>query len=62
MTDRAQRRARGLVRAKKHRLAREALAELRRMGRDPGPLLGAVERLQRAKDEEAAEGDGQGWT
>jgi len=27
------------------------------MGRDPGPLLGAVERLRRAHEDAVAEGD-----
>lgn len=44
-------RSRALEQAKRHRAAREAQAELRRMRRDPGSLLGAVERLRRAKEE-----------
>lgn len=61
MVDRAQRRGRAWVRAQSHRAAREAQAELRRMGRDPGPLLGAVERLKRAQEDAEAEGNGQAW-
>ena len=57
MADEAQRRARAWVRTQSHRAAREAQAELRRMGRDPGPLLGAVERLRRAHEDAEAEGD-----
>lgn len=61
--DRAQhrQRLRVLQRARQYSAARSAQAELRRMGRDPGRLLGAVERLRRAKAEEAAAGDGQAW-
>lgn len=57
MADQAQRRARAWITTQNHRAAREAQSELRRMGRDPGPLLGAVERLRRAHDESEAEGD-----
>lgn len=55
-------RRRALERAKRHRTAREAQADLRRMGRDPGPLLGAVERLRRAKENAAGAGDGDAGT
>ena len=44
-------RLRVLMRAQRYRVARAAQAELRRMGRDPGHLLGAVERLRRARTE-----------
>lgn len=57
MADReAQRRGRAWVQAKNHREARDARAELRRMGRDPGPLLGAVARLARARQEDTEAG------
>ena len=61
MVDGAHRRARALERAKQHRTARAAQAELRRMGRAPGPLLGAVQRLDSARQEAAADGDKQTW-
>ena len=54
-------RLRALERAKRHVAARSAQAELRRMGRDPGPLLGAAERLRRAITDEATTGYGQVW-
>jgi hypothetical protein len=57
VVDRAQRdRVRALAGAKRYVAARAAQAELRRMGRDPGRLLGAVERLRRVKAEDTAAG------
>ena len=47
-------RAREFRRAHCRRLARCAQVELVRLGRPPGPLVGAVERLSRAQAQEAA--------
>jgi hypothetical protein len=47
-------RAREFQRAHRRRLARGAQAELVRLGRPPGSMVGAVERLGRAQEQDAA--------